>query len=211
MCLFNNNNCGCNRIIRVPVSQIGQSIQGPTGPVGPIGPQGATGPTGPTGATGPQGIQGLQGIQGVQGPIGATGPTGPTGPSGAFDTFGSFYTTGPQTISNAANIPINSTISSSNVTLSNNTVTVPTAGTYIVNYGVGVSQAASTEAINLTLNNTAVNGTARQISNSSPTNGTVVLSIPAGGTLNLTTTSAANVTVGSATTPASYISLTRIA
>ena len=204
MCIFNND-CGCNRVIRVPVSQIGQSIQGPTGPVGPIGPQGATGPTGPTGATGIQGPQGIQGVQGIQ------GATGPTGPSGAFDTFGSFYSTGPQIVTSATNIPLSSTILSNNVTLNNNTVIVPNAGTYIVNYGVGRATTATTDAINLNLNNANVAGTTRVMSNSNPTSGTIILSIPANGTLRITNTAAANLTLGSATEPAGYLSLTRIA
>lgn len=203
MIFFNSccNNCG----------YIPPVVRGPQGPVGPAGPQGERGPVGATGATGATGTVGATGATGATGPTGATGETGATGATGpAFDTYGSFYTIGSQQVSSAANLPLTTTTSSNNITLADNTVTVPDAGIYWINYGVGASADGTTEDIFLRLNGANVAGTGREISNSGSVNGNIILSLNANSTLNLVTSSAANVTLGSAEEPATFLNITRI-
>ena len=59
---------------------------GPTGPTGSVGNAGPTGPTGSAGNTGPTGPTGSVGSAGPTGPTGTVGGTGPTGPTGAAST-----------------------------------------------------------------------------------------------------------------------------
>ena len=118
--------------------------QGPTGATGPIGPQGPTGatgpigPQGPTGATGPIGPQGPTGATGPigpQGPTGATGPIGPQGPSGTTDIIYAGNNVASSIATNSV-IPITFLASTPTTTLSieDNSVVLPEAGTYLVSY-----------------------------------------------------------------------------
>ena len=120
---------------------------GETGATGLTGPTGATGANGETGATGPTGATGATGVTGPTGPTGptgATGVTGPTGPTGAtggvLGSFLSIYQTASQSVGNSANLGISwSTVSASNVFTfvpPATTITIPTTGTYRIQYGV---------------------------------------------------------------------------
>jgi hypothetical protein len=133
----------------VPVAQFALSgVVGPAGATGPTGPTGAastvpgpTGATGASGATGPTGGTGATGANStVAGPTGATGATGPA-------SLGVFYSGvlqpnnqsieggtvqlsfGTRQLSGVTGAPVNSTGTS---------ITIVTAGTYVVSYSVGV-------------------------------------------------------------------------
>ncbi len=203
---FRNNCCGCNNdYYDYPVRNITRIVN----PTGPTGPTGATGPTGPTGPQGPVGATGPTGATGV---TGATGPTGATGATGTnFNTYGSFYTTGPQTISSLASIALATTETSNNVTLSNNNITFTDAGVYYISYGVGTSTTATTDKILLVLNSNQLTETGKQMSNTNGATGSIILNISAGDTLNLVTTATSTITVGSATEPAAFVNVNRIA
>ena len=142
------HNCNCPRPHTNIVYSIGArgpiGPQGPTGATGPIGPQGPTGatgpigPQGPTGATGPIGPQGPTGATGPigpQGPTGATGPIGPQGPSGTTDIIYAGNNVASSIATNSV-IPITFLASTPTTTLSieDNSVVLPEAGTYLVSY-----------------------------------------------------------------------------
>ena len=106
------HNCNCPR----PHTNIVYSI-GARGPIGPQGPTGATGPIGP------------------QGPTGATGPIGPQGPSGTTDIIYAGNNVASSIATNSV-IPITFLASTPTTTLSieDNSVVLPEAGTYLVSY-----------------------------------------------------------------------------
>lgn len=196
-----NNNC-CDRKPKPPV--IG--IPGPQGPIGPMGP------------TGPQGIMGPQGPQGVQGATGATGPTGPQGATGATGPQGIQGEPGAQGIANAryvesadgtvdagAKIPFTVTVATNgtDITYEGSTVTVPTAGVYMVTFGATGTSAGTTFGVNLFMNGAEIANTkifavttagnlacvSKTILLTIPSNATIQLNNPTDSTLSLTNSS----------------------
>ena len=112
----------------------------PAGPTGPQGPQGPTGPAGP---------QGQQGVQGLAGPAGPQGPTGPAAVS-PTNTYGRKYDTTENNITLEANIaqdiPLGSNGPSNGITLNTqNKLTIPTDGTYKVDYYFSGSASTNTD------------------------------------------------------------------
>jgi hypothetical protein len=105
----------------------GFTVDGVAGPTGAAGSTGPTGPTGagstvagPTGPTGPTGATST--VAGPTGPTGATSTVaGPTGPTGATSTVAG--PTGP-TGATGATGPLNKTITTYNVTVSGQAVTL---------------------------------------------------------------------------------------
>ncbi len=121
-----------------------QGLQGPAGldgATGPMGPQGTAGLDGATGPMGPQGPAGLNGIDGSNGLDGATGPMGPQGPAGtgAATTWGYGYELAVDgTVIGGADVPFsnNGPLSGVTHTAGTTTFTVPSTGTYQVNYSI---------------------------------------------------------------------------
>ena len=197
-CLFgcNNNcrniNCG-NRpvIIRGPQGPAGP--QGARGPIGPMGPQGFTGATGATGATGPQGPQG------PQGETGATGATGPQGPAGTNDVL--YANSAANTVATNTIIPLTQNAATTGTTMSvaNNAVTVTDEGYYLITYFVNGSVPSGDMTTALYLNGSPVSGETITLGNTAGNNQaaskTVLLNVPAGGTLSLYNTSAQTATL----------------
>jgi hypothetical protein len=87
-----------------------------------------------SGGTGAQGAAGASGPAGPAGPTGPTGPAGPAGPSNAYSVFNN----GPIKLGFSGNTPV--------------TVTIPSAGSYVVVAKGYVSTTTNnTETINCTL------------------------------------------------------------
>jgi BclA-like protein/collagen triple helix repeat protein len=170
---------------------------GPTGDTGPIGPTGDTGPIGPTGDTGPIGPTGDTGPIGPTGDTGPIGPTGDTGPTGTLNitTYGYVYelaTVADATVVGGADVPFsnNGPLSGVTHTAGTTTVTVPTTGTYKINYYVNLTAGVGS-AIAI-----AVNGTVDASTNVTSLvavgeiSGTAMLSLTAGDVLTLRNNSA---------------------
>lgn len=185
----NNNNC-CDRRPRPTVV----GIPGPQGPVGPQGPQG------------PQGIMGPQGPRGATGATGATGTTGATGPQGIQGIANARYVESTDgTVEAGANIPFTITVATTgtDITYEGNTVTVPTAGVYMVSYGATGTSAGTTFGVTLYMNGTEVANTkisdvttagnlacvSKTILLNIPSNATIQLNNPTDSTLSLTNSS----------------------
>lgn len=174
-CLFGpTNNCQNIRYIR--------------GPMGPAGPQGARGPIGPMGATGAQGIQ---------------GPVGPQGLSGTSDMI--FADNGDATVVSGATIPLalNTATPTTTMSVLNNSVNLPTAGTYLVSYGINGSVPTGNLAVSLNLNGTPIDNGTITIANSanalSDGSRTVLVTATAPSTLSLVNNSLDTLTVDNAT------------
>ncbi len=229
-CCNQRRTCNCNDtvVIRGPQGPTGasgargpQGPQGPTGATGPQGPTGLTGATGPqgpqgetgpvgpqgpiglTGATGPQGPQGETGPVGPQGPIGLTGATGPQGPSGTSDII--YASSGTSTVASGTIIPLtlNDSTPATTMSVSNNSVILSEAGTYLVSYFVNGSATAS-DALNVTLylNGAPISGeTLIASGGESAMSKTILITVDEGSSLALFNTSASNATFsGSAIT-----------
>lgn len=191
----------CNRRMNPCCPRSPEFIPGPPGPMGPMGPMGPrgpmgvpgpVGPVGPVGPTGPAGLDGAPGIPGPQGPQGIPGPFGPQGlpgergpqglPGGVLG-FADFYATMPT--DNPTPIPAGGDIEFPNTGETSGTITaastssfiLPTAGTYLINYNVPVTEAGQLE---LTLNGTPI---ANSISGRTQTNTQI-----SGNTIVTTTT-----------------------
>ena len=128
---------------------------GATGATGVTGATGTTGATGVTGATGTTGAAGVTGATGTTGAAGVTGATGVTGPTGAVGVTGSLAlapyallsdnTTQTPTTANTTTpitLSTNKLLNGITHTASSSTITFQTAGTYLVNISVQVSQTA---------------------------------------------------------------------
>ena len=123
------------------------AIQGATSAAGPSGPSGPTGATGATGATGPAGPTGATGAAGATGAIGAngaTGPQGPPGPQGApgQPNYGEVYNLVSQVVLIEAPVTFDSNgplVGFTHVA-GTSSITVLTAGTYVVNFSVSALQ-----------------------------------------------------------------------
>jgi len=129
-----SDRCCVNNIVKgIPGSQ---GRIGVAGPIGEIGPTGVTGTTGPTGATGlcyrgykgPQGPIGPQG--GAQGAVGLIGPPGPPGTEVSQNKNFSFTTSSPTSYSSSGFTDLTSLAT----VAPNNTITLPTIGTYLVKF-----------------------------------------------------------------------------
>ncbi len=194
--LFNRGNaCRCNAVVvRGPIGPTGAT--GARGPIGPQGPVGPVGPAGATGATGPQGPIGL---------TGATGPVGPQGPSGTSDVIYAGSNT-TQTVASDTAIPIALIASTPTATstVSGDSVNLPEAGTYLVNYAFsGTRDAAGNIAVSLYQDGAAVAGETLIVyndgTNPSSTSKSVLVTVATPATLSLQNVSGASVDLTSAT------------
>lgn len=146
MCFLDfDGGCGCGGRPSTPTVSTDRVIftnnRGPTGPQGPQGPTGPAGASGGVGATGPTGPQGLTGEMGATGP---TGPQGPTGPAGATTGI-EVSTNRDDTVQSVADDAVVS-IAGTNVLspgasmlYANNSVTINTAGVYLISATVEIS------------------------------------------------------------------------
>ena len=216
---------------------------GPAGATGPTGPTGATGPTGPTGATGPQGLQGAAGAQGAQGlagatgptgpqgvsgptgQTGATGPTGPTGPAGSTIaqtvTYGRKYDTKEEAIALEANIAQDVSLGnngpSNGITLNTqNKLTIPTDGTYKVDYYFYGSAGTNAEiTINVKQNATPIGSTtiSKEVTANVDTEfvGSTINAFKANDQIGMTVESSVQTQVTPASGTSAYINVIRIA
>lgn len=194
-----SNSCSDNHIV---------IVRGPTGPTGPMGFTGPTGATGATGVTGPTGLNGVTGATGPTGATGATGVTGITGATGvtgatgatgatATNIYGSFYSTASQTVNNSS-FPLLFNQQVNGMTINNATgvVTLPTIGTYKIDYGVYVaSSATANDSVALLLNGVEVAGTSRGLENNTFFNASAIIqTAAANSTLNIQVISSGPIT-----------------
>lgn len=100
---------------------------------GIIGQTGLTGLTGLTGQTGPPGPPGPQGLTGL------TGMTGPAGPPTSIDTYGDAGIIEGIPLVSGELVLISDLFISSNITLVNNEIVVPTTGIYLVSYAMSLN------------------------------------------------------------------------
>ena len=216
----NNHHCnGCNhcnniRYIRGPQGPTGATgARGPQGPQGPVGPIGPTGATGATGAIGPQGPVGPQGETGPQGPVGATGAVGPQGPTGATGATGP---QGPSGTNNAIYAGVNDTTADANaiiplalvdqtadttLSVSNGSVNLPQAGTYLISYFVNGSVPTGSLSTTLYLNDAPITAEVLTISSAGDLNSaskTILITTTGAGTLSLYNTSTETATIDGA-------------
>lgn len=176
---------------------------GLTGPTGEIGATGATGPIGDTGVAGPNGATGGAGATGDIGITGAPGPTGETGATGplyitsALESFGFFYATVGGVIPPGGLLPLNTTaaVTTPNLTLAANTITVALPGVYEVIYyynPIAMDATATLGDVQVRLNGVTVPGSGRYSNpstgefNAQPTSGAVLVNVTtAGSTVTL--------------------------
>ena len=111
-------------------------VPGPTGPAGSAGSRGDTGATGSAGPVGPKGDTGATGATGATGP---TGPAGPQGPTGATGPAGPQGPAGPGAIVVSSDFQTSMTIGASCTNYAQVSLTVPTAGTFVVTAQVHVA------------------------------------------------------------------------
>lgn len=136
-----SDRCCVNNIVRgIPGSKGLMGVAGPIGGIGSTGPTGNTGPTGDTGlcyrgSKGPMGAQGPQG--GTQGAVGLIGPPGPPGTEVAQNSNFSFTTSSPSTYSSSGFTDLTSLAT----VAPNNTITLPTIGTYLVKFMIDLDWA----------------------------------------------------------------------
>ena len=185
-----------------------QGPVGATGPIGPQGPVGATGPIGPqgpigaTGAIGPQGPVGATGPIGPQGPIGATGAVGPQGPVGPSGTSDVIYASGvTSTVPTNTVIPLTTSVvtPTGTMTLSNNAVNLPEAGSYLVSYSANGSVPTDDFSFSLYLNDGLIAGQTVVITpvtgGSAQGSNTVLVNVTGASTLSVYNTSTQTATI----------------
>lgn len=153
----------------------------------------------------------IPGPPGPQGPMGLPGPQGPPGPpSPAFNTFGSFYNPSEQEITVGNPLALTNTITSNNVSLAANLVTVATTGTYLIGYGVNRTTGSTPSTVLfLAVNGIQIPGTERNIESSAAISSTSILPLSAGSTISLRANG--GMTISSTGGPSAHLQLTRIA
>lgn len=144
------------------------------------------------------------GPRGPQGPQGATGATGAQGPSGTNDAVYAGVNAAT-TVDAGAIIPIArlAATAGTTMTVSNNAVNLPAAGTYLISYFINGSVADGNLSASLYLNGAQVDGETIIMTNtadfSSAASKTILLTTTAAGTLSLYNSSAGTATISSAT------------
>ena len=129
---------------------------------GDAGPKGPTGATGATGARGPQGEQGARGAAGATGPAGATGATGPQGTPGTPGTIGpagpagaatfAAITANAQPLILGGNVSFDLRLQSGGFTGAAGELSVPTSGSYLVQFTLAVDPIAGAPGFTVTVN-----------------------------------------------------------
>lgn len=190
------------------------------GPIGPQGIQGPQGLQGPIGLTGPQGPTGLTGATGPQGPIGLTGPQGPQGPAGpAFNAYLSATATTSAPLVTSAPIPFNRVNLTSNITIANGTISIPTAGVYLVDWNASITTPAAAGILAVGLFdltngdyiNTSNTGQTIETTGGTHLAGTAIINAIAGATYQLRNASNTTVNLNAFNGESANISITRIA
>lgn len=170
-----NNHCNCN--CRNSYRYQPQTL--PPCPRGPTGPTGARGPIGPQGPMGPAGAQGVSGTNDI-----------------IYAGTNSTFTSATQT---ALPLTLITATPTSTMGVSNNTITLPESGVYLVNYSVTGGNADETITTGLYLNDSQISGETIAVNGITSASKTALISATSGGTLSLYNTSNQTSTYGSAT------------
>ena len=165
--------------------------------------RGYTGPTGPTGATGPTG---------PTGPTGATGPTGPTGPTGSpLNQNATIYNTAEQALTNNTALTLPTVLTNNNMTIANNSITVPATGEYLVSYNVNsATDATDEDNIGIAVNGTINNGTKLALSQTDGISGTYMLNLSENDVITLVPTITAATELDNIGGPSAHLTVLRI-
>ncbi|MCQ2386884.1 MAG: hypothetical protein MJ066_00315 [Clostridia bacterium] len=155
----------------------------------------------------------IVGPMGPRGPIGPQGPVGPQGPQGAPASFNSVYagTNATTTVATNSAIPLSLITSTPNnpFVVANNTITLPTAGTYLVSFFSNGYVATGIFDTTLYLNGTALPNETISQANTGGENiagsKTILVNTSAPATLSLYNTSADTATISSASITVSKI------
>lgn len=151
-------------------NRCGCGCDGTTNPITII--RGYTGPTGPTG------------------PTGATGPTGPTGPTGStLNQNATTYNIAEQALTSGTALTLPTVLTNNNMTVANNSITVPATGEYLVSYTVNsATNAATGDNVGIAINGTINNGTKLSLSQTDGIAGTYMLNLNANDVVTLVPT-----------------------
>ncbi|MBR2384207.1 MAG: hypothetical protein IKA99_01210, partial [Clostridia bacterium] len=140
--------------------------------------------------------------QGLTGATGPQGPQGPQGPAGTPATFDALYAGVNTTTTVPADtiIPLTQLATTPTTTLSvtNNSVNLPTAGTYLVSYSANGTSADNTLTIQLLQNGTAISTeliSSNTTSGNQSLNKTILLTTTEASTLSLNNASADTATL----------------
>ena len=127
---------------------------------------------------------------GTRGPQGPAGPQGPVGPPGTLvNENATIYNGGAQAIATGTPLTFGTTLTNNGLTVAGTSITVPNAGTYLVNYSTGESTgAAGTDRVGIAINGSIIPGTERLLSPDSISSGTSVLNLAAGDVITIVPT-----------------------
>jgi hypothetical protein len=108
-------------------------------------------------------------------------------------------------------VSLTSAIVSNNIVLAGNSAIVGSAGVYLINYGINFATGAVVgNNISIGVNGVAVNGTSRQISSTSETSSSTILTLVAGAAVSIIPV-ANNLPVSGTGATSAHLSITRIA
>lgn len=137
-------------------------------------------------------------------PIYSSGPRGPQGPSGTNDAVYAGVNASTSVAAGAI-IPIAqiAATSGTTMTVSNNAINLPSAGTYLISYFANGSVSEGNLSVSLYLNGAQISGESIVMTNtadsSSAAGKTILLTVTGAGTLSLYNTSAQTATLSGAT------------
>ena len=158
----------------------------------------------------PRGDIGPTGPQGIAGTIGATGPTGPIGPGTGLSAYGGRYNNTASTINlsilSQTQVPLEVTMPNLAVNYSPNSLVITQSGNYEINFYLNLTATvATTITTAVRINGTNIPATvisrALSVATSSIYNGSVIVALTAGNTIDMAISAllAVGVTLGTGT------------
>ena len=175
-------------------------------PKGEPGPQGEPGPKGDLG---PKGESGPQGDAGPKGDPGERGEAGPAGPPGLTPNIHvTAYNPTEQTVSNQQKLVLSETAITSVFTLRDNSLSVPSNGTYLVSFSVNNSlQASAGDCIGVAVNNVVAPASKRPLTYSTNTSATVTMRLNKNDIVNLVANVGGSRTITASGSPSAVLTL----
>lgn len=176
-------------------------------------PKGATGAQGPQGVAGAKGDKGEQGDAGPQGAKGETGDAGPAGPPGLTpDINATIYNSNSQNITNENLLELNETLTSRGTKVENNTIVVPSDGTYLINFSINnASSPTSGDGVGIAVNGKLISSSKRPLTASTNTSGTIVYRLQRNDAVGLFAQISGNRTLLSSGAPSAMLTVMLIA
>ena len=138
--------------------------------------------------------------------VGPTGPTGPTGPA-ISSVYATVVNTEDATAVSTTALTFNSTLVNNGLTIGENSITVPTAGAYLVSFQIGKgANAVANDNVGVAINGDIDDVTEIPVTSASTNSKTVVLKLNASDAITLVPTLTSNLTISS--TPGTSVTLT---